>query len=508
VCVWTVLVYTLPSLQAADSAWLDVARASITTQELTGHVHFLADDTLEGREAGSRGGHAAAKYIVDHLQNIGLEPVGTNGFFQAFRGNERNILAVLPGSDPNLKGEYLLVGAHYDHVGYGNRTNSNGPWGYVHNGADDNASGVSTVLELIDALTRTEHRPRRSILFAFWDGEEKGLLGSAHWAHNPTVPLANVKLGINVDMVGRLTNNRIELGGSRTAVGLRKQLSTTQLGEGWLDFSWEYKENSDHWTFYQAKIPSIYVHTGLHDDYHTPSDDVEKINVEGIQLITSYLLEKVDQFANADSLPAFRNESRLDTPFTQKRVERPLAPLPSRLPFTWEAMTNEPGKIRIKYVLAANCPLLVGDKIVAVNELPLTSPETLDAVALRMERALPMVVERANFPDPLKIDVPLTGNPVHLGLSWREDAVEPQSVYVTRVVPHSPAALAGLEVNNRIYAVEGQNVVGRDELLNRVQALVAVNTPVIHLEVESRGVIRQVEVQLAPSHASSNDATL
>jgi hypothetical protein len=502
------LSYSLPSLQAADSAWLDVARASITTQELTGHVNFLADDTLEGREAGSRGGHAAAKYIVEHLQNIGLEPAGTNGFFQVFRGNERNILAVLPGSDPKLKDEYILVGAHYDHVGYGNRSNSNGPWGYVHNGADDNASGVSTVLELIDALTRTEHRPRRSILFAFWDGEEKGLLGSAHWARNPTVPLASVRLGINVDMVGRLKDKRIEVGGSRSAVGLRKQLSTSRLDEAWLDFSWEYKENSDHWTFYQAKIPSIYLHTGLHDDYHTPSDDVEKINVEGIRLITSYLLEKIDQFANAETLPKFRNESRLDTPFTQKRVERPLAPLASRLPFRWETIAGEPNKVRVKEVLSKDCPLVTGDRVVGVNGLVLEAPEVLETIVLRTAGSLPVTVERQGFADPLQFDVVLSGTPIQLGLSWREDAVEPQSVYVTRVVPHSPAAAAGFVVNDRIYGVEGQTIAGRDELLSRVQELLAADTPVIHFEVESRGVIRQVEVPLTPSHASSSDATL
>jgi hypothetical protein len=499
----------LQTLQAADNAWFDVAHASITTQELTGHVHFLADDTLEGREAGSRGGHAAAKYIVEHLQEIGLKPAGNNnGFFQQFRGNQRNILAVLPGSDPDLKNEYILVGAHYDHVGYGNRSNSNGPFGYVHNGADDNASGVSALLELIDAMTRTEHRPRRSVLFAFWDGEEKGLLGSAHWAHHPTVPLANVKLSINIDMVGRLSGHRIEVGGARCAAGLRRQLSTSRLDGAWLDFSWEYKENSDHWTFYQSRIPSIYVHTGLHDDYHRPSDDVEKINIEGIRLVTGYLLEKVDQFADADTLPKFRSESRMDTPFTQKRVERPLPPIASRLPFRWDAVPGDPSKVRVKELLSANCPLLVGDQIVAVNDLKMQDPEMLETSALRAEGVLPITVERAGAVGPLELEVPLSGSPVHLGLSWREDPVEPQTVYVTRIVPYSPAAHAGFEVNDRIYGVEGRRFAGRDELLSRVQSLLTENAPVIRFEVESRGVIRHVEVPLTPIHAPGADATL
>src|SRR5262249_37082877 len=149
----------------------------------------------------------------------------------------------------------------------------------------------------------------------FWDGEEKGLLGSANWVKQPTIPLENLKFAINVDMVGRLKDGRIEVGGTRCANGLRKQLSTSHLDKEWLDFSWEYKENSDHWTFYQAKIPSVYVHTGLHEDYHRPSDDVEKINTEGIRIITGYLLEKLSELADVDALPAFRDESRMDTPF-------------------------------------------------------------------------------------------------------------------------------------------------------------------------------------------------
>ncbi len=499
----------LQPLQAAENAWFDIAYASITKLELTGHVHFLAGDILEGREAGSRGGHAAAKYIVEHLGEIGLQPAGTEDtYFQTFRGNQRNILAVLPGSDPELKNEYVLVGAHYDHVGYGNKKNSFGPFGYVHNGADDNASGVSAVLELIDAMSRTEHRPRRSILFAFWDGEEKGLLGSAHWTKQPTVPLENVKLGINVDMVGRLKDGRIEVGGTRCAHGLRRQLSTTRLDEAWLDFSWEYKENSDHWTFYQAKIPSIYVHTGLHDDYHRPSDDVEKINVEGIRLITGYMLEKVEELADTDVLPAFRGESRMETPFTQRRVERPLPPLASRLSFSCEPVPGEPHTLRVNRVFNRENPLAIGDRIIAVNDLPIEDPTMLETVALRSETVLPLTVERPGVETKLNLEVPLSGNPVHLGLSWREDPVEPQAVYITRVVPHSPAAKAGFAVNDRIYSVDGNTFAGRNELLSRVQSLLAENAPQIRFEVESRGIIRQIEVPLTPTHAPGSDATL
>ena len=155
----------------ADSLWLDAARLSITNHELRGHVEVLADDMLEGREAGSRGGHAAARYLMKRLEEARLQPAGPGGAYtQSFQGRNQNLLAKLEGADPQLRGEYIVVGAHYDHVGYGTRRNSYGPWGFIHNGADDNASGVSALLEVIDAMSRGEYQPRRSILFCFWDG--------------------------------------------------------------------------------------------------------------------------------------------------------------------------------------------------------------------------------------------------------------------------------------------------------------------------------------------------
>jgi acetylornithine deacetylase/succinyl-diaminopimelate desuccinylase-like protein len=195
----------------AAAADLAAARASITAGDAKRHVDALADDTFEGREAGSRGGRAAGAYIVEELARLGLEPAGDDvagpdgvrqrSFFQPFSpapspptaqpapqaaskppgGVMRNILALLPGQDPAVSGELVVASAHYDHVGYGNATNSFGPIGLIHNGADDNASGVAGLIEVAEACVRLPSRPRRTILFAFWDGEEKGLLGSSHF---------------------------------------------------------------------------------------------------------------------------------------------------------------------------------------------------------------------------------------------------------------------------------------------------------------------------------------
>lgn len=500
---------TSSAAHAGENAWFEIANASITAMELNGHVSYLADDTLEGREAGSRGGHAAAKYVLERIQDTGLRGGAADGsFVQGFRGGMQNILAVLEGSDPTLSGEYLLVSAHYDHVGYGNRRNSFGPFGYIHNGADDNASGVSALLELIDALTRTEHRPRRSILFAFWDGEEKGLLGSAYWAQHPTVQLSDVKICLNVDMVGRLRDGNIEVGGTRCGRGLRQLMSTSRLPDAHLDFTWEYKENSDHWTFYQRDIPALYVHTGTHYDYHRPSDDVEKINFSGMQLITRYLLEQVVELAEADHLPQFRREGRLDNPYNQKRLERPLPPLASRLNFRTRNLPNQTGRLLVTEVYDRTCELAAGDQIVAVAGHSPVDQKLLERIALQSESPLQLSVERDGAQAPLEIATTLSGARTQLGLSWREDPAEPGAVFVTRVVPNSPAEQAGFQLLDRIYAIDGEKFSDRHDLLARVQNKLVLPAHPIRFDVETCGIIHTLQVQVSADGFVESDDTL
>jgi len=513
--VWTVWWGAgLQCSAAGENLWLDVARSSITNVELKDHVSVLADDTLEGREAGTRGGRAAAKYVLRRLEDAQLRPAGSGGrFVQPFHGNFQNLLAVLEGSDPELRDEYVVVGAHYDHVGYGTRRNSYGPIGFIHNGADDNASGVATLLEMIDALTHTIYRPRRSILFAFWDAEEKGLLGSQHWVRQPTVPLEAVRIALNIDMVGRLRKGRVEVGGARSGVGLRRWMSSPRLAEGmWLDFHWEYKDNSDHWSFFEAGIPSLYVHTGLHEDYHRPSDDIEKLNIEGMRQVGRYLLEQLCELADADQLPAFRRSARLETPQTQRREEKPLPPLAPRVGFTWQYLAGHPARVLVKTVrhgtTAAQAGLRVGDQIVAVNGLPITSDTLLPAVLLRSDSPITLQLNRLGADEPLSVALPLTGSPVRLGLSWREDAIEPGSVYITRVVPYSPAARAGIQLFDRIDALNGESFQGQDDLLARVGALLADDAPTIRFEIESRGKIHEVAVSMQLPSAEPGDPTL
>ena len=177
-----------------------------------------------------RGGRLAGDYVDAQLVAMGLHGAGTDGaFVQPFGDDFRNLLAVIPGSDPKLRQQYLVLSAHYDHIGYGTKRNSFGTVGQIHNGADDNASGISGLLEVAQALTMLPEPPRRSILLAFWDAEEKGLLGSTHWTSHPTVPLKQVVLLINTDMIGRLRGDRLILMGSRTGYGLRRLICQDNL---------------------------------------------------------------------------------------------------------------------------------------------------------------------------------------------------------------------------------------------------------------------------------------
>jgi hypothetical protein len=496
------------------AALLEAAVATVTPQDISGHARFLADDTLEGRESGKRGGYAAARYLETQLKNAGMQPLGDkSGYLQRFSPNFQNIIAVLPGTDPTLKHEYVLIGAHYDHVGYGTWRNSNGPTGYIHNGADDNASGVSALLEIVDAWHRTQWQPRRSIIVAFWDGEEINLLGSRHWVKHPTVPLDSVKLAINIDMLGRMREGRLEVGGARTAPGLRKMLSSAHLpSELQLDFSWEYKENSDHWPLFMAGVPSLLMHTGLHDDYHTPRDDFEKLNIEGIRLATAYALETVCMAADAETLPAFRPASRGENPEVQKLREAPLPPVAPRLGLTWVWTKQGEGHVlRIENVVQGSAAeaagLQIGDDVVAVDGMPLANELLLAAAVLRAESELSLSVSRGG--EPVRdVTVALTGSPTQLGLSWREDDGEPGTVFITRVVPHSPAARAGMKLNDRIYALNGEPLTDGDALLLQVRELIAAEAPALQFEVETAGRIRTVDVDLQLPTSPSGDATL
>ena len=211
------------------------------------------------------------------------------------------------------------------------------------------------------------------------------------------------------------------------------------------------------------------------------------------------MLEQVEELADTDRLPEFRSEARLDSPFNQTRLEQPLPPLASRLSFTWEKAAD--GSLEVMQVFDSTSGLMRGDRIVSVNGQQLSDTDSLETLALQSDSPLQVSFTRAGIEELLDVSLPLSGNPIRLGLSWRDDSAEPHSVFVSRVVPQSPADRAGFQVNDRIYAVDGEAFADRNELLQRVQTHLAEEASVIRFDVESRGVIHSREVHMNGSRA-------
>ncbi|MGE3315366.1 MAG: M28 family peptidase [Planctomycetaceae bacterium] len=482
---------------AADADSFHVALETIRTEELRNHVQVLASDTFEGREAGSAGGRAAGAYVVAQLRKLPLQPGGEDGdFYQYFGEDFRNILAILPGSDRRLKDEFIVVMGHYDHVGYGNARNSRGPVGLIHNGADDNASGVSGLLEIAQAITGVEPAPRRSILFAFWDAEERGLLGSEHWTKNPTIPLNKIRLVINVDMIGRLRTQSLEMYGIRTAAGLRKLVSESNDENGpELDFNWQTKRDSDHYPFYAQKIPFVMPYTRKHDDYHRPSDDPDKIDYEGMRLVTRLLFRTAHLAADEDKFPGFRDAALVEGPDQAKLLDAPAAPWPSRLGVVWSDELAKQNIVKLTQVEpgspAEAAGLRIGDRIVEVERQPVESADSFRALVLAASSPAEITVSREGEPGKRRLRVQLVGEPLKFGLSWRTDDGEPGTVILNRIAVGSPAYQAGLRIGDRIYAIGGRPFASETEFR---QALADSKGPV-KVVTERRGRIRSLEIR-------------
>jgi hypothetical protein len=442
------------------------ARSRIQANQLQAHVTTLADDTFEGREAGSRGGRAAGNYLLQQFQES-LQAADGQFQVQSFGAGYRNLLGKLEGSDPRLKTEYVLLGAHYDHVGYGSFRNSLGPIGYIHNGADDNASGTAAVLEVLEAFSRSGLRPARSALFALWDGEEKGLLGSQHWVRHPTVPLKQVKLVINLDMVGRLRNQRVEVYGTRSMVGLRSLVSHANRDLGLrLDFLWKLEPNGDHHTFFSRQIPIVMFHTGLHGQYHRPSDDAELINAAGLETVSRLVFGTLAQAAESP-LGDFRQRSWQEGPAARRIFEQPLPPLPGRLGISWSTAKTDSGGFRITSVRfgspAGQAGIRIDDVLTHFREQPVEDSASFQRAVLAAEPEVTLTVLREDEPDPIDLPVQLAGQPLRLGFTWRENSGELGTVTVVRVVRHSPADQAGLRVKDRIHRIAGRTFRDRHE---------------------------------------------
>lgn len=286
----------------------------ITIDELQQHIEFLSSDELGGRYPGTEGDRLAAEYILGQFTRSGLTPEADGGF-QYFsvttsipeQGEETvtmNVVASIKGNDPELKNEYIVIGAHYDHLGKGGEgTGSRKPGSLVvHPGADDNASGVAAMIEIAEKLASERENIRRSFIFAAFGAEEKGLLGSSWFTRNPVVELESIKAMINLDMVGRKNEDGIvQIGGVGSSSEGEEIVAGLASGHG---FNTRLMQAgigpSDHASFYINDIPVFFVTTGPHPEYHTPADTAGLINYEGLQRIAYFVTDLALELGNRD----------------------------------------------------------------------------------------------------------------------------------------------------------------------------------------------------------------
>jgi hypothetical protein len=258
-------------------------------------IVWLADDQREGRGTGTRGNDSAAAYIARRHEALGLQQLIPGTYLQRFTARSaemahegrpqglpaENVVAMVPGSDPTLRNQYMVIGAHFDHLGRSSAHASDPEArNAIRNGADDNASGTAAVMEL--ARQFAANPAKRSIIFASFSGEELGLLGSQWFVEHSPVPIDSVVAMVNFDMIGRLRNDKLivygvatasELPGIITAANTEPKLVVSAVGDGF--------GPSDHSSFYTKGIPVLHFFTDLHDDYHKATDDAEKINAPG-----------------------------------------------------------------------------------------------------------------------------------------------------------------------------------------------------------------------------------
>ncbi len=218
-----------------------------------------------------------------------------------------NVIATLKGSDPSLRNEYVVIGAHHDHLGMGGEgTSSRAPDTVaVHYGADDNASGVAGVMEISEYMVSLS--PSRSMLFTTFGAEEMGLVGSKYLTENAPIDLSMVQVMINLDMVGRLNEERqLQVGGVGTSPGFKELLDSINSNYGFnLKYANEGYGPSDHAAFYAKDVPVLFISTGAHSDYHTPQDQLSAINLEGIREVLAYVAEITEVLANKKERIAF-----------------------------------------------------------------------------------------------------------------------------------------------------------------------------------------------------------
>ncbi len=484
---------------AERNASLAAAMNSILADQLQAHVEVLADDAMAGREAGTAGGQAAAEYLVERLKELGLKGAGSDGgFYQPFGAGYRNVLGRLEGRDPAHTGETVVICAHYDHIGRGTQKTSLGRVGEIHNGADDNASGTSAILELAEAFAFLQEPPRRTVLFAFWDAEEKGLFGSKHWIANPTVRRDGIVAAINIDMIGRLRDGQLTVFGSRTAEGYRRLVSINNAESDLrIDFSWTLVANADHFPFVERQIPVLFPHTGVHDQYHRDTDDADRIDSDGMTRVVRMLFGTIYDLADVNGAPKFRPACRVESASKSTRVVEGGGAVPQRFGVAWDPQRADAEGVELTSVdpgsAADTVGIRPGDRVVELAGHTIRSGEDLAGAVLSAVNPVRVLVRQRESEEPRELVVQLQGQPLRLGITWELDAAEPATVVLKQVFPGSAAARAGLRPGDRIYQIAGRDFVDEAQFTQWVTTFPGP----LELLVEREGRLTTVVVRFA-----------
>ncbi|MBS1534983.1 MAG: M20/M25/M40 family metallo-hydrolase [Bacteroidetes bacterium] len=299
--------------------WIDLDPAEyVNENNLKKHISYLASDELKGRLAGSPEEQKAADYIAAEFKKIGLKPYLGNSYSIPFEYSYKlnpkdslnpekvnikaqNVVAYLD----NKAAKTIVIGAHYDHLGlneHGNSTKMNSK-GEIHNGADDNASGVSGVLELARMLSQNKTQEKANYIFALFSAEEDGLLGSKELVDVIKKQTNNVAAMINMDMIGRLNAAKdLQVGGTGTCPEFSKIVDRNKPAGFHVTMDESGTGPTDHTSFYLKDIPVLNFFTGTHSDYHKPSDDEDKINYYGVKNILEYVFRCANEIAHLDAI--------------------------------------------------------------------------------------------------------------------------------------------------------------------------------------------------------------
>lgn len=358
----------------------------IEEKNIQKHIQYLADDKLQGRQTGSEGERLAMEYIQKEFKKLKLSPMGDGSSFeQAFpfkggthgtgaEGTAHNVVAFLD----NKADKTIIIGAHFDHLGIGENGSSldANPKGKIHNGADDNASGVAGVLELARYFKNNKVKENSNFLFICFSGEELGLFGSKYFTEKPTLDLNTANYMINMDMIGRLnpTTKSLSVSGSGTSpvwetlfknTTTSLNVKTDSAGVG----------PSDHTSFYLKNIPVLHFFTGSHSDYHKPTDDWDKINYAGEKEVLELVITVIEKLDDQPKLAFLTTKNKSMSSARSFKVTMGVMP----------SYTSDVAGLLVDGVTdgrpAQKAGILTGDVITQIGDFPIKDVQTyMDAL--------------------------------------------------------------------------------------------------------------------------------